>query len=223
MTLLCYFVSSDLSSPLCLSLFCLQVKLSDFGFCAQVSKEVQRRKSLVGTPYWMAPELISRLPYGPEVNTARFSSASHCCSTVQTSTSLLPIDCPFMLHPGWYLVSGYHGHWDGGWGATILQWAATQSYEDDKRQPASQTEEPAQGRNPVILTSLPFFFFFLLIGYQHQSMQPLCIEATLSKLLKQSSSSQLNPSAHVSKIDLSTTLATSPILETDDITLRMNS
>lgn len=46
---------------------CVQVKLSDFGFCAQVSKEVQRRKSLVGTPYWMAPELISRLPYGPEV------------------------------------------------------------------------------------------------------------------------------------------------------------
>lgn len=43
------------------------MKLSDFGFCAQVSKEVQRRKSLVGTPYWMAPELISRLPYGPEV------------------------------------------------------------------------------------------------------------------------------------------------------------
>ncbi|XP_075392491.1 serine/threonine-protein kinase PAK 4 isoform X2 [Tenrec ecaudatus] len=45
-----------------------RVKLSDFGFCAQVSKEVPRRKSLVGTPYWMAPELISRLPYGPEVS-----------------------------------------------------------------------------------------------------------------------------------------------------------
>uniref|UniRef100_H3CMV8 non-specific serine/threonine protein kinase n=1 Tax=Tetraodon nigroviridis TaxID=99883 RepID=H3CMV8_TETNG len=45
-----------------------RVKLSDFGFCAQVSKEVQKRKSLVGTPYWMAPELISRLPYGPEVD-----------------------------------------------------------------------------------------------------------------------------------------------------------
>lgn len=44
------------------------MKLSDFGFCAQVSKEVPRRKSLVGTPYWMAPELISRLPYGPEVS-----------------------------------------------------------------------------------------------------------------------------------------------------------
>ncbi|XP_032297678.1 serine/threonine-protein kinase PAK 4 isoform X5 [Coturnix japonica] len=44
-----------------------RVKLSDFGFCAQVSKEVPRRKSLVGTPYWMAPEVISRMPYGPEV------------------------------------------------------------------------------------------------------------------------------------------------------------
>lgn len=45
-----------------------RVKLSDFGFCAQVSQELPKRKSLVGTPYWMAPEVISRLPYGPEVD-----------------------------------------------------------------------------------------------------------------------------------------------------------
>lgn len=45
-----------------------RVKLSDFGFCAQVSQELPRRKSLVGTPYWMSPEVISRLPYGPEVD-----------------------------------------------------------------------------------------------------------------------------------------------------------
>lgn len=44
------------------------VKLSDFGFCAQVSPELPKRKSLVGTPYWMSPEVISRLPYGPEVD-----------------------------------------------------------------------------------------------------------------------------------------------------------
>ncbi|KAF5277608.1 hypothetical protein FQA39_LY06101 [Lamprigera yunnana] len=45
-----------------------RVKLSDFGFCAQVSQELLKRKSLVGTPYWMSPEVISRLPYGPEVD-----------------------------------------------------------------------------------------------------------------------------------------------------------
>ena len=44
------------------------MKLSDFGFCAQVSAELPKRKSLVGTPYWMSPEVISRLPYGPEVD-----------------------------------------------------------------------------------------------------------------------------------------------------------
>ncbi|MFH4974866.1 hypothetical protein AB6A40_001575 [Gnathostoma spinigerum] len=44
------------------------VKLSDFGFCGRLSAEVPRRRSLVGTPYWMAPEVISRLPYGTEVD-----------------------------------------------------------------------------------------------------------------------------------------------------------
>uniref|UniRef100_A0A672K8G0 non-specific serine/threonine protein kinase n=1 Tax=Sinocyclocheilus grahami TaxID=75366 RepID=A0A672K8G0_SINGR len=45
-----------------------RVKLSDFGFCAQISKDVPKRKSLVGTPYWMAPEVVSKTPYGTEVD-----------------------------------------------------------------------------------------------------------------------------------------------------------
>lgn len=44
------------------------VKLSDFGFCAQVSDQVPKRRSLVGTPYWLSPEIISRQDYGPEVD-----------------------------------------------------------------------------------------------------------------------------------------------------------
>ncbi|XP_028252639.1 serine/threonine-protein kinase PAK 6b isoform X2 [Parambassis ranga] len=45
-----------------------RIKLSDFGFCAQISKDVPKRKSLVGTPYWMAPEVISKTAYGTEVD-----------------------------------------------------------------------------------------------------------------------------------------------------------
>ncbi|XP_035474360.1 serine/threonine-protein kinase PAK 6-like [Scophthalmus maximus] len=45
-----------------------RIKLSDFGFCAQISDDVPKRKSLVGTPYWMAPEVISKTPYGTEVD-----------------------------------------------------------------------------------------------------------------------------------------------------------
>ncbi|XP_030638464.1 serine/threonine-protein kinase PAK 6 [Chanos chanos] len=45
-----------------------RVKLSDFGFCAQISKDIPKRKSLVGTPYWMAPEVISKSAYGTEVD-----------------------------------------------------------------------------------------------------------------------------------------------------------
>ncbi|KAG9344847.1 hypothetical protein JZ751_010536 [Albula glossodonta] len=44
------------------------IKLSDFGFCAQISKDIPKRKSMVGTPYWMAPEVISKQPYGTEIS-----------------------------------------------------------------------------------------------------------------------------------------------------------
>ncbi|XGW06617.1 hypothetical protein V3C99_016722 [Haemonchus contortus] len=39
------------------------VKISDFGFCGQLSEEFPRRRSLVGTPYWTAAEVIARQPY----------------------------------------------------------------------------------------------------------------------------------------------------------------
>jgi p21-activated kinase 1 len=39
------------------------VKLADFGYTAQLSGSGESRKSIVGTPYWMAPELIKAKPY----------------------------------------------------------------------------------------------------------------------------------------------------------------
>uniref|UniRef100_A0A8C9MGW7 non-specific serine/threonine protein kinase n=1 Tax=Serinus canaria TaxID=9135 RepID=A0A8C9MGW7_SERCA len=44
------------------------VRLADFGLCAQLSPERDRRSSMVGTAHWMAPEVVTRSPYGPKVD-----------------------------------------------------------------------------------------------------------------------------------------------------------
>ncbi len=64
-----------------------EIKLSDFGFAAQLTEEIDKRKSVVGechtnvfpswfshafliagTPYWMAPEIIRGQDYGVKVD-----------------------------------------------------------------------------------------------------------------------------------------------------------
>ena len=44
------------------------VKLADFGYAAQLINESDSRKSIVGTPYWMAPELIKGHSYSYKVD-----------------------------------------------------------------------------------------------------------------------------------------------------------
>ncbi|KAG1466958.1 hypothetical protein G6F56_004594 [Rhizopus delemar] len=44
------------------------VKLTDFGQCAQLTKSQPKRNSIVGTPYWMAPELIKGQYYDDKVD-----------------------------------------------------------------------------------------------------------------------------------------------------------
>jgi len=45
-----------------------EVKLADFGFSCQLTKEKQKRSSVIGTPYWMPPELISGDEYDTKID-----------------------------------------------------------------------------------------------------------------------------------------------------------
>jgi len=45
-----------------------EVKIADFGYAAQLTQKKALRNTVVGTPYWMAPELIRGQDYGIKVD-----------------------------------------------------------------------------------------------------------------------------------------------------------
>ena len=44
------------------------IKIADFGYAAQLTQQQQKRTTVVGTPYWMAPELIRGQEYDAKVD-----------------------------------------------------------------------------------------------------------------------------------------------------------
>lgn len=84
----CPFVPNDLGSLLphlpnlpmvyrALLIYSYIRHAADFGFCAGITPEQNSRYTMVGTPYWMAPEVIKQHAYGPKVQIARTQTATH--------------------------------------------------------------------------------------------------------------------------------------------------
>jgi p21-activated kinase 1 len=45
-----------------------EIKIADFGYTAQLSKDQAKRTTVCGTPYWMSPEIIQGFDYGTKVD-----------------------------------------------------------------------------------------------------------------------------------------------------------
>eukprot|EP01126_Amoeba_proteus_P064837 TRINITY_DN9122_c0_g1_i9.p1 TRINITY_DN9122_c0_g1~~TRINITY_DN9122_c0_g1_i9.p1 ORF type:complete len:750 (+),score=123.08 TRINITY_DN9122_c0_g1_i9:85-2250(+) len=62
------FVHRDMKSDNILLKLNGDVKIADFGYSAQLTQYRAQRKTVIGTPYWMAPEIINGEEYGYKVD-----------------------------------------------------------------------------------------------------------------------------------------------------------
>ncbi|CAI5760578.1 unnamed protein product [Candida verbasci] len=73
-----------------------EIKLTDFGVSTQLSSNFSKRNTTVGTPYWMAPEVILNSKHGGHSFKADIWSLGCCCFEMITGKPPLQMDYPPM-------------------------------------------------------------------------------------------------------------------------------